>query len=279
MKQEYIEDLKAYFSKLKKLYKTISALNTVQITNEELRKSANDIAEEWFYKYSPNLEDYGIAESIVQKYDCAFKQILKLSNTSSRRTSYIKQLELIDKSFTDEIIIYLQTAAFKIKSFEMSGLDKEIEELLDKIDNAEENEYLKEAIGCWEHDFLKASVVLAWCAAIDRIHKSIEKVGFTKFNQATQMMKAQTSGRFKKYTKEYNVNSVSELRMVFDSDVLLVLEGMGMIDTNQRARLHSCFEMRCHSGHPGDAPITKYNVLALFSDIIEVVFTNPQFSI
>ena len=65
--------------------------------------------------------------------------------------------------------------------------------------------------------------------------------------------------------------------MVFDSDILAILEGMEMIDVNQRTRLASCFEMRCHSGHPGEAPITKYNVLSCFSDVVEIVFTNPKF--
>ena len=67
--------------------------------------------------------------------------------------------------------------------------------------------------------------------------------------------------------------------MVFDSDILAILEGMEMIDVNQKTRLVSCFEMRCHSGHPGEAPITKYNVLSCFSDIVEIIFANSKFSL
>lgn len=51
------------------------------------------------------------------------------------------------------------------------------------------------------------------------------------------------------------------------------------IDVNQKTRLVSCFEMRCHSGHPGEAPITKYNVLSCFSDIVEIIFANSKFSL
>lgn len=92
-------------------------------------------------------------------------------------------------------------------------------------------------------------------------------------------MKAQTTGRYKRFTKEFSVTSISELQLVFDSDLLWVLEGMQMIDTNEKTRLSSCFDMRCHSGHPGAAPITKYNVLSCFSDIIEIILANPKFSI
>jgi len=114
---------------------------------------------------------------------------------------------------------------------------------------------------------------------MDRIHKVIEQKGFDKFNKVSEVMKTQTKGRFKNFNKTFNVQSINDLQMIFDSDILWILEGMEMIDSNQKTRLSSCFELRCHSGHPGDAPITKYNVLSCFSDIIEIILANPTFSI
>lgn len=37
--------------------------------------------------------------------------------------------------------------------------------------------------------------------------------------------------------------------------------------------------MRCHSGHPGEAPITEYNTLSFFSDIFEIILTNSGFTL
>lgn len=54
---------------------------------------------------------------------------------------------------------------------------------------------------------------------------------------------------------------------------------MQYIDTNERTRLASCFDMRNHSGHPGEAPITKFNVLSCFSDIVEIILANPKFTL
>jgi hypothetical protein len=54
---------------------------------------------------------------------------------------------------------------------------------------------------------------------------------------------------------------------------------MGMIDTNQHTRLDSCFDMRCHGAHPGDAPITLYNLMSFFSDIEQIVFMNEKFAL
>jgi hypothetical protein len=56
-----------------------------------------------------------------------------------------------------------------------------------------------------------------------------------------------------------------------------VLEGMAFIDSNQHTRLRSCFDMRCQCAHPGDAPVTQYNLLSYFSDLNEIVFKNEKF--
>jgi len=65
---------------------------------------------------------------------------------------------------------------------------------------------------------------------------------------------------------------------VFDRDLLWILEGMGLIDSNQHTRLLSCFDLRNHSAHPGEAPVTAYNLLSFFSDVIEIVLRNPKFA-
>ena len=43
------------------------------------------------------------------------------------------------------------------------------------------------------------------------------------------------------------MGSISELQTVFDTDLLVVLEGMGLLDSNQSERLRTCFQYRNHS--------------------------------
>ena len=92
-------------------------------------------------------------------------------------------------------------------------------------------------------------------------------------------MKEQKSGRFKRFNKSYTVTNISEMQEVFDNDVLLALEAMGYIDNNQNTRLSSCYNMRCNCGHPGNAPMTKFNVLSFFSDLLEIIYKNPKFDV
>ena len=46
----------------------------------------------------------------------------------------------------------------------------------------EEREYLKEALGCAERKYFRASVVMGWNAAMNRVHKVIEKISVIKEN-------------------------------------------------------------------------------------------------
>jgi hypothetical protein len=92
-------------------------------------------------------------------------------------------------------------------------------------------------------------------------------------------MASQQKGRFKKFNSVQNVTSLSEIREVFDSVVLWIIEGMGLVDSNQHTRLRSYFDMRCHCAHPGEAPITPYNLMSFFSDLNEIVFNNPKFAL
>jgi hypothetical protein len=92
-------------------------------------------------------------------------------------------------------------------------------------------------------------------------------------------MSSQTTGRFKKFSSSQNVNSLSEIREVFDNVVLWIIEGMTLIDSNQHTRLRSCFDMRNQAAHPGEAPITEYNLLSFFSDIDQIVLKNPKFQL
>lgn len=275
---ELIKNLKKYFDDFETLWNLVNKSSTVQITNREQRNQINYMSAKWFSDYAKSLSMYNVSKEVLDKYNGAFEELLKLSSTNSRRSSYLRQMDIIRHNYKSEIIIFLQTHTYE-SDVVVNKMSSEVLELLDKIKDKEENEYLCAALGCWENGFYKAAVVLMWCAAIDRIHRVIENVGFDKFNSTSEYMKNQTTGRFKRFNKNQNVHSISELRMVFDNDILAILEGMEMIDVNQKTRLVSCFEMRCHSGHPGEAPITKYNVLSCFSDIVEIIFTNSKFSL
>lgn len=276
--QEIIQTAKSLWVEIKAARALLKKSQAVKVSSEKERNTYANLSSKWFDSLSKRLSSYGVQKELLDKYDTAFKGILKLSDSTNRRSSYARLFDEITESFNNDIVIFLQTDA-TIPEEDQPEYGDEVIKLLDRVTDDAENEYLQEALGCWKNGFLKGATVLLWCAAVDRIHRAIEKAGFERFNAASLQMKNQVSGRFKRFNKDYKVQSISDLQSISDGDILWVIEGMQLIDSNQKTRLTSCFEMRCHSGHPGSAPITKYNVISCFSDIVEIILTNPRFSI
>lgn len=267
-----LEKLRTFWKELDTLRKEVSSVETERISKKSMRSKAEELGSKWFAEFSEALaNEHAVSLDLIESYSQHFGHLIKVSAPNNLKRSYFDTLRAILKSFRDDLIIPLQT---KSKGAPKATL---LSEVLDVLPSAEENAYLKEAIECARHDFYRASIVLGWCAAIDRIHRNIEKAGFAKFNISSATMASQTAGRFKKFNAVQNVSSLSEIREVFDTTILWVIEGMGLIDSNQHTRLRSCFDMRCQCAHPGDAPLTKYNLLSFFSDLNEIVFKNEKF--
>lgn len=259
-------------AELKQLRKDVKAIQTSTIGRKSILNKAESIGSLWFSEYSDALtSQHGLPPDTIESYSQYFGRLIKISGPNNPKKSYTDTLGSILQSFRNDLVIPLQTSPKGASKVSLLG------KLLEDLPSPSENEYLKEAVDCARHDFLRASAVLGWCAAVDRIHHAIEKEGFAKFNVASATMASQTKGRFKKFNSVQNVTSVSELRLVFDTVVLWIIEGMGLIDVNQHTRLRSCFDLRCQCGHPGDAPVTEYNLLSYFSDLNEIVFKNAKF--
>lgn len=258
---------------LQQLRKEVSAVKTPTIGRQTIRNHAELLGSQWFSEFSDILcAEYGIAEEITKKYSQYFERLIKISGPNNKKKSYADTLGAILYSFRDDLVIPLQT---RPKGSTTSLMSKIFENLPETV----ENDYLKEAIDCAQHGFLRAAAVLSWCAAIDRIHHVIQKEGFSKFNIASAMMVSQTKGRFKKFSSVQSVSSMSELREVFDTIILWVIEGMELIESNQHTRLRSCFDLRCQCAHPGEAPVTVFNLMSHFSDLNEIIFKNTKFKL
>ena len=271
------ENFKLYLKELKSIQKQIGkeTSKTGQIHKSVLLSSVNLLSTRWFSEMKPVLDNFGLIGEQLAEYDKKFTHLLKLSSSKGNsKIAFTSDLKYIIKSFADNIILKIQTG--NGISTPLSGA---YDSLLQTIQNEEQNQYLEEAINCAKRGYLRAAIVLGWCAAIDQIHKKIEQIGFPNFNIASAQMASAQSGRFKRYNKVFKISSLDGLKEVFDNDILWLIEGMSLIDLNEHTRLKSCFDMRNHCAHPGKAPVTPYNVMSFFSDINEIILKNPSFKI
>jgi len=274
LKAATVEALREVHESSKALKKALGGLKGSHLSGARLAQ-CQELSGSWFDDARPKALSLGLEVSVLESYDQRFARLLSLTGgTTARRQSVEKVLSAVNRSFKKDLIVPAQTHIAGSKT-----PPTDFAPLLERLPNAHENAYVAEGLACLSDGHLKASVVIGWCAAIDRIHRRIEEMGFDTFSDATREMASASSGRFKRFNKKYTVTSISELRQVFDKDILLVLEYLRFLDFNQQVRLRGCCEMRDHAAHPGDAPITRLNVLSFYSDVVEIVLANTAFAV
>jgi hypothetical protein len=272
-KTEILHNLDETEGELKRLDSSLTQSKVKFITGKQIQQKIQSITQRWFETIEPSLNSFGISDTIRNKYHQSFTSLLTLSMKPSRKKTYQKIIDQILSDFKDDIVVLIIKSAGQI--FSATELSKITENV-----TTEEKEYLDESIGCARNGFFRGSMVLVWSAAVHRMHKVVEKLGFDEFNKKSQEMKVIHEGRFKRFNKSFYVHSLNELRAtVFDTDLLWLLEYWGLIDANQHERLSICFTMRCNAAHPGEAPITDLNLASVFSDLKLIIFDNPKFKL
>jgi hypothetical protein len=264
--------LEALLARIKALRKALKAEAGKTVNKLAIRNEAKALGAVWHRDFAPKLK-HSLTPEALDNYGAQFTRLIKVSGPNNQVSSYLAAVDLIIKPFKDELLIPSQQGA--LGAAPASSFDA----FFSGLSDADESNYLAEAVSCAKQGHFRAAVVLGWSAAIDRIQRVLERQGLEKFNLAASQMASATSGRYKRFKKIDAVTNIAELQEVFDRPLLWVVEGMGMIDSNEHTRLGSCFDMRCHGAHPGNAPITQFNLMSFFSDLDQIVFMNPKFKL
>jgi len=272
MKQEILLKLDLFKKELSGLKKDVTAVPTERINRDAIKRRADSIATMWVEDLRSPLEHkVGLPLDLIEKTAEQMKQLHVLSRPNNLKSSYLRVINATLKGFDNKFVLPIKQSAAEVETI----LD--LEKLVPGMADPDESDYLKEAIECAEHGYKRAAIVLGWCSAIDKIQKKLVLTGLSKFNEASTNVKSQTSGKYKNWKKEFSVSSLAELQAVFDTDLIVVVEGMELIDSNQAERLRTCFQYRNHSAHPGQAPIEEAHVVAFFADVNAIVLQNEAF--
>lgn len=274
MKDVILEKLRKLEERLRNLRTNIKKLKVTRVARKELRDEAEAVANFWVEELRSPLEHrFKIPADTIASYAEEFKRLHVLSRPNNLAKSYVDCLNRLTRKYKDNLVLPIQQSDEPITG------NAQLSAIVSKIADEAISDYLAEAVSCAQSGYLRAAIVMGWCATIDHIQKKLVMLGLERFNAGSTKMKQQDSGRFKRFTKEFKVTTLSELQEVFDTDLLWVLEGMELIDSNQGDRLRTCFQYRNQSSHPGEAPIRDPHLAAFFSDIVEIVLTNPKFSL
>ncbi len=271
-KIEFIPLLKQSKSRLQILAKKCEKAPGKQVQSKALLSELEAFATSWFEQIEPILRStYRFSEESLLPLREAFGSILEVCGGKPSKQVVAAIFEPLLESFHRTLIVPVQ---------KQNEISSKFPKLADVLGHAVglELDYLSEAVKCAQLGKLRASIILGWCAAVNRLHLYVQQEGFLKFNQASIQMHAIQTGRYKRFNKRFDIQNLADLRMsVFDNDLLWVLEFLGAIDGNQHEKLEICFTMRNTCAHPGEASVSPENVLSFFSDLDSLVFENTRF--
>ncbi|HZS62595.1 MAG TPA: hypothetical protein VFA43_25265 [Gemmatimonadaceae bacterium] len=273
MKQQIIDALVTQRRDLEALRKTVRDIPGEQVGRKEPRQFADAIATRWVETLRSPLEHkFKLPSTVIKDVSDGMKRLHVLSRPNNLKKSYLDTIKRLLYKYDDRLILPLKQSAGEITS--LLDLQKLIPGL-----KPEQSEYLTEAVNCAGAGYRRASIVLGWCATIDQIQRKFLLLGLDQVNKTSIKLKAQTSGKYKRWNKEFGVTTLAELQTIFDSDLVVLAEGLELIDGNEAERLETCFQYRNHSAHPGQAPVEDAHLLAFFTDISKIVLQNPKFAL
>jgi hypothetical protein len=169
-------------------------------------------------------------------------------------------LEEIVNGYFADVIIPLRT---KKPLIEPNLLD-----LLDRISDEDEREYMKEALKCVSIEAKRAAIVVGWIAAMWSLHKKIELKSFSLFNKFYKKRHARNAQK-----KIKTVKKIEDFEYYPDSEVLLVSEDIGILDRGEKRILEKCLELRNICAHPSKYEPEHSEVSVFFERIVNVLLS------
>lgn len=273
MKNATLEELTRFRDDLKSLRRNIKKNRGEMIHQKKLREIASAMVTQWNENVRSPLEHkFRLPSEDINEMAKQMEKLALLSLGSNRRTSYIRVLDSsLDEFNTRFMVPVMQPPPDMSTVFD-------IRNMFPNLSDPNALAYMKEAIGCANADYLRAAFVLGWCAVIDRIQSYFLRKGFSYFNQLCMNLNEKKSGKFKNWNKAFTVTTISELQAIFDADLITLIEGDNLIDSNQARNLRRCLDDRNQSAHPGEASLTKDHLKVFFSNIRHIIFENQNLS-
>jgi hypothetical protein len=270
-KQVLLISLRDLHERLASISRIIQVTTTVLLSPEVFNQEVDDAVRVWAEQLETDVVKFGVGEAVCAKYRDGLKKLHSLSSKRNKRKSHQRAVKALLGDFHSDL---LQPVMFHGDA----DPSEAIKQIIADIPYPDQKGYLEEALRCIEADCKRATAVLGWSAAMHHVHSKIEELGFDKFNTASVAL-AKKGGRFKHFKGTAPLESISDLREMPDRIILTILDGMELLESNQRQRLESCLDMRIQASHPGDADITMPNLESLFSDLSTLVFKNPKLAV
>jgi hypothetical protein len=135
--------------------------------------------------------------------------------------------------------------------------------ILTKVSDPLRRDFLAEAISCLEVGARRATVVLAWIAALDHMYDYVLAHGLAKFNAALAKQQGKIGN-----LRVVNKDDFGDLK---ESEFIIVSRSAKLITNDVRKILDEKLGFRNSCAHPSSIAVGDYKVLSFVEDLVDNV--------
>ena len=133
---------------------------------------------------------------------------------------------------------------------------------LTKISDPDTKAFVEEAIACCEAGFWRSAVVLSWEGAVSVLYGHVMQHKLAEFNTEAHLNNP----------KWKTAKTKDHLARMQESDFLVTLQAISVLEKNVRLELGHCLELRNGCGHPSSLQIGEHRTAAHLEMLILNVF-------
>jgi hypothetical protein len=262
------DDLEAFLERLVALDRRLAGLKGAEVRAADLVSEIKAVARDWL-RYSEALKSLEVLQpEAVSVADGNLKAMLQATNVRTRSGAYQKKLQPVIKEFTDKIVVPVIRHEGSPSQVASRALLAEVTAKL----TPEETAYLDEAARALAAKCNRAAIIMLWAAAIARMHRAIESVGFNTYNQAVDATVQKKGSPFNRVAKN-SISSLPELQRCRDFDLLVVGMQLFQYDLQVYEELDRLLGTRNSAAHPGMLQPTALDVQQYATKLNACVFS------
>jgi len=262
------DELEAFHDRLQAVDAQLAKLKAAEVTDTGLIEQLADASKSWL-RISAGLTAEGAFDAkVLAEVDGVMQAILASTRTRARASAYRSKLEPVLDRFTERILVPL----IRIEGSPTHVAARQIESVFEGLVAPEEREYIDEAARCMTARCYRATIIMLWAAAIARLHRAVEQVGFDRFNQAVAQVSARKRNPYNRF-KGSAIKSLPELQRGRDSDLLIVGMELWGYDLQVFEELERLLGTRNSAAHPGMLRPTALDVQQFATKLAALVFT------
>lgn len=137
----------------------------------------------------------------------------------------------------------------------------ELEAILDKIQNLDERDYLRESISCFKVGALRAGVIFIWSATVRNLHNKCVLKGFKEINNALHKINP----------SQKPLKKLEDFETIKDKTVIDIANKIGILSKHEKSELEKHLDLRNYCGHPSEYYPEIAKIKAYLEDLINIV--------